>query len=693
MIGEKIKKLDFMAPPVSLNVNGSNGIKTYFGLSMSIGYLASIIVLGGIIIQGYFDTKSPSVAQEFSESGTYPEISLLENGLFPVSYVYYQEVNPIPAVLMAKYFTIKLFKYSYTSYLDSAGSPQVDFKVDYMDVVPCSEIKQNETDYSYYKQYEETPYFKQYGMDLGMCIRVKPELMKVKGGGSDSSLEILAYIFYPCSLPSGCATKAEMDDIGVVYSFPSSSMNLSNYEQPVKSYLNADNFLFVNTAARQKFQGKLSVTEIYDDPGMYFPLSLRHNSSALDRIIPASRFRNDSQVQCTVQEMVSDACKSYLVFDYMSSGKKLKVVRQFKGIVQTISDIGGINSIIFLLFLWTNLVYVECIQEKVLVNKVFDFFSEKLFAAKKSASSEKCSLCLCKKKDKKTQVQAKDSGSLRSMRSVVSKDDPGALEPVVVARLQTEAYKMIEKSLDVVTLVKEINSLKVLTHLLLKDYHLKLVPLISLSLQCSKSGVDLLGPEFSDGTENITKHKSMDEFSSLGFKRLGFPTALEKLRKRESIIDQKGKVVDVEDLVHGEEIIKKKCVCGENCSNKEDLDGRIDRFCLDSLSKGQMVFSELLKINRSSLHKTSVGSSEVQIGSDGAIDNDEFMLRKQPNEESPIMGHQNLNSINPNDKIDSFLESDKKSESKKNIMKPSPMLNKKAIAARSKSIGQPKKIL
>jgi hypothetical protein len=357
-MGEKAKRVDFMAPPVTLNVGGSSGIKTYFGLLMSIGYLASIAALSIFIVQEYLDSTKPRVAQESAESGFYPEISLHENKLYSVTYVYFRDVIPIPAAMVPKYLTIKLFKYSYKNYIDDTGTPQIEYKYDYMDVVPCAELMQNETLYSNYREYENTPFFKQYGKDLGLCVKAKPDIMKVKGGGADSHVEILAYMIYPCTLPSGCATKAEMDNIAVVYSFPSTSMNLSNIDKPITNYLNADNVVYVNTASRQKFQGKLSLTEVHDDPGLYFPLKLKSNVSSLDRIITTSRSRDPNQVQCTFQEIIADTCSSYLVYDYMSSGKKLKIVRYYKGMVETLSDLGGVNSIVFLLFLWAN--YTWC---------------------------------------------------------------------------------------------------------------------------------------------------------------------------------------------------------------------------------------------------------------------------------------------------------------------------------------------
>ena len=49
-----------------------------------------------------------------------------------------------------------------------------------------------------------------------------------------------------------------------------------------------------------------------------------------------------------------------------------------------------------------------------------------------------------------------------------------------------EAYQLIEQNLDLMTLAKEINLLKVLTHTLLTDYQMVLAPLVSLNVDLAK---------------------------------------------------------------------------------------------------------------------------------------------------------------------------------------------------------------
>ena len=60
----RFKQLDFMAPPIMLNIGGQTGMKSYFGLAMTMCYIAVSIGLSIVISLTYFDTSDPSVSQQ-----------------------------------------------------------------------------------------------------------------------------------------------------------------------------------------------------------------------------------------------------------------------------------------------------------------------------------------------------------------------------------------------------------------------------------------------------------------------------------------------------------------------------------------------------------------------------------------------------------------------------------------------------
>lgn len=572
-ITQGVKLLDFLAPPIGLNVGGSAGLRTYFGACMGVLYTVSIMALGYFIVLTYLDTNNPSVASEHSESAEYPPVDFVENKLFPVVYVNYKEVINIPVSVIPKYFTIKLVRYGYKMTTDPVtGKDVITSSFDFFDVVSCKEIMASPIYSKYYKDYVGTKFFKMYSEKYGLCVKVdKPEAAVVSGGGTDSQVQILSFRMMPCSLPGGvgCATLAEMKDIGFIFSNPSQAMNLSNYENPITAVPNSENYYYINENLKQKYQSKLAKTEIYDDPGLYFKLKKRKSYFSVDRMITSSRSRDSSQTTCLESDVYKLKCDAYINFDFMSSGRSTLIVRHYKGLIESISDLGGVNSIVWIIFLYMNYTYLALVQEKVLVHKVFDFFKEDAF--KPRPSSKGC----CRKKSRIREMGK--IGSIEELEKFNSR-----LNPKMVKELENEAYKVIHKTLDVVTIVKEINSLKVLTHMLLEDYHLKLVPLVSLSLQCKKNKVSLsrLNSRVSQqnsvaGSRTMSRKSSAlqhDEFQHIGFGNLDFESALAK-------------------------VTMKAAASSELLPDQRNLEQKMDNFYVSSLDRAGDIFTSLLKIN------------------------------------------------------------------------------------------------
>jgi len=80
-----------------------------------------------------------------------------------------------------------------------------------------------------------------------------------------------------------------------------------------------------------------------------------------------------------------------------------------------------------------------------------------------------------------------------------------------INQMSKDAYEVIINSLDIITLIRGINNLKVLTGLLLSDYHQKLVPLIALNIENKKAV---------ENKKKLAKIKSPT--SDMGSKELGF---------------------------------------------------------------------------------------------------------------------------------------------------------------------------
>ena len=84
---------------------------------------------------------------------------------------------------------------------------------------------------------------------------------------------------------------------------PSSGLKLSDYENPVTSYLNADMYYFVNGQTKQRYALQMMDNQIYDNHGIWSNPILRKQYSSVGNIISGSRARPSTQFECTLQQI------------------------------------------------------------------------------------------------------------------------------------------------------------------------------------------------------------------------------------------------------------------------------------------------------------------------------------------------------------------------------------------------------
>ena len=616
-----VKKADILAPPVELNMAGTPGLKSMVGVALTLGYIGTIIGLGYFIVARYFDTTSPSINSQSSVSDTSPRVDLIANGYFPVAYVFLQGVQNVPIDTVPSFVTMMVFKYSWTDTINADGTATINLTYSTMPVLPCKTIMADPQYAKHYKSYQSSPSFQKFAMGFGSCVQVNESLASVQGSGSEPHIEIFAFQILPCSLndSSLCAPLAYVKALSVAVTFPTTSLNLSNYEKPYSRFLEADNPYSINEQLLQKYQAKFYRTEIWDDPGIYFPQTLRTNYSDIDKLIISTKSRNGSSVYCTTAEIMSNTCFEYISYEFMSSGRTMTIVRSYYGLIAMFSDVGGINSLVFLLFLWTNFAYISLIHQHWMVSSVFSFFGEGIFKIK-----EERKVCGCiRKKNTASSNQPNEplatSNSARTPRVPTGVKEDDCLDPQVIKQLQDEAFRVIEKSLDIVNIVREVNNLKVLTHLMFKDYHLKLLPLISLSLQFKikekkrrARRESMITPirtpsnlsRVSDWQHSIER-KPSDWGDALGDPFAEDPQVLTFIGSLKKVHQKNAELGDVPQ-------------------DQRTLDDKIDAFCYESLGKGDRIFANFTGIEASPQQLNSPTSPSQRLHNRNASRGSEF---------------------------------------------------------------------
>ena len=198
-----IKNCDFMAPPLSLTISGSTGIKAFFGVLMSIFYLFSMTGLGWFIFAQFIDTSEPRISKEDSLSNSYPSFDLSSAATLPVSFFYFSDFTPISSSDIHRYFTINMFRVTKVRKVDkirTSGLWILDLERKEIPISSCFELLRNqENSNEYLKDFLKYKYFDDRALEYGVCVDPhESSLFTVSGSSFDETVVSLSYGLFPC---------------------------------------------------------------------------------------------------------------------------------------------------------------------------------------------------------------------------------------------------------------------------------------------------------------------------------------------------------------------------------------------------------------------------------------------------------------------------------------------------------------
>ncbi len=211
-------------------------------------------------------------------------------------------------------------------------------------------------------------------------------------------------------------------------------------------------------------------TEIYDDQGFLFGEKLRKSYAELERVSYSFSERDPSLINCYAEEPVNYmACAPYFLIEMMTTRKLVKVTRQYKGLVETLSDLGGIVDILFLLCFWLYSFYnARAVRDKIV---------ELIYKVKRPSATSSCG---CRKKRKVAQETSDSSGST-TIQQTASKEDRDRRAAAEYKRLQEHGMK----SIDICEIAIGVSGFKVLSHFLFSEEVRKNASLLNYHLETS----------------------------------------------------------------------------------------------------------------------------------------------------------------------------------------------------------------
>jgi len=368
-----------------------------------------------------------------------------------------------------------------------------------MQAKPCSAIVNNPATATPYQPYVDQQQFKRFAASYGHCVEYLPGETYIDKTEDDDkgqdTIEVTELVVFPCSLATGCITTG-FPKIQIEIAIPSVSTNMNNYESPVSKLMTVEKYSqSVQLGQSQRTLYRLAANEIWDDQNVPWKKASRKFSyNSIDKSSYSVEERDKTQSLCTDTTILDGSCEGFTTFEFQTTARKYLTTRQYKGFTRTLSELGGLNAGALYFCLYLTAIYCYYAKKKMLVDSVFEFFAER----RRRLRYFKLGGSQVQNENLKDQPN-KDTNPLYSMTDAQ------------INQMSKDAYEVIINSLDIITLIREINNLKVLTGLLLSDYHQKLVPLIALNIENKKAV---------ENKKKLAKIKSPT--SDMGSKELGF---------------------------------------------------------------------------------------------------------------------------------------------------------------------------
>ena len=389
---------------------------------------------------------------------------------------------------MKYYFT---FKYRQYMYIMPDGSDSFDISITDLPTMACKDlIAKGVLDLNDYKNLGA---YLDLLPEYGICIDHTGLNLTVLGSNYDP-YEKFGYLeIFPCSLEDNslCKPKDVVNKVWVQIINTAVSMSLGDKVRPIRYESNADDFYALNTDQSQFYIQQLIMNEVKDEYGFLIPDDVALKYTTYDPPLFTTAWRDGGHI-AESSDIKSCVTMPYLTFEWCSGMKHNTITRKYSEFLDYLGNIGGINSILAVvcigIYSWWHWK-----QEKIAVVHA-------VYGLKRAPSKRKCSdiLACCKKKNSSmssdnkvtttsgaefqslfTQQTGKSRSGARTNPDIDANIKKGTI--FVSSGVIDQAYNSIRGSLDLVTICREINTVRYLASFFIKNYQKGLIPLVALS--------------------------------------------------------------------------------------------------------------------------------------------------------------------------------------------------------------------
>lgn len=337
--------LDFLAPSFSLNINGKSSYNTKTGMVLSLTCLGAFIFLIYFNVTQYLDKTRPRVSQELEVLANPPKIDFVKGKHFPIMFFYYLDSTPIDSI-------DELGKFAHVALELGYFKKDADGNEIYINNVlkpkRCSDlVAQGKTE----TIEPSNDYFvKSNYLVSGICFDSEGIEVSLGGATDGRYYESAAVNVYPCVLGDQCHPLSELAKLSFTVASPTVNLNLNNYKNPLLYLTEAEDYYYITPSIGSKHKMYLMKGEIREENGFLTPKAQPTSFSTIRNLRYLAYARNPNQITCSEEELYGYFCDPYYRLIYSNTYSQLVVTREYKGVIETISEIGGMIELILIVF-------------------------------------------------------------------------------------------------------------------------------------------------------------------------------------------------------------------------------------------------------------------------------------------------------------------------------------------------------
>ena len=476
-----IRDADLLGPPITLTLNGSETVKTYFGSIMTLVLFAATMASSVYFVIKFFDKSSPTVTESTVRYQEFQPIDFAAGKHIPIFFVRGNDQKAVPNELSMKMIRPKLTA-NYQKKIN--GIYELNFET--FENAPCKEIYTDKTYLDYFSDVDNWELVKNHILNNGICIKIEKEKQELvrsdnpNAGLSESTEEKKEYynLFYgvrPCdlALTPDCLSKKYFSKLTddnlfgestIEFIFPHHVLNLENSENPVKKYWEIEEGSRVQSFSTYPTYYYSHYMTVIEDESQYLGEKKQAGSFiTLDMKDPTffDRKTNDDSPNEIVYECDSSnlddvnaperVCDYFMQIGFLPERKELNFNRRYTQLPDLLSEIGGIYSLLTDLFSFISGIVLNIIKSNYYIAGLFPMLPLRSFT--------------CSKKKYKEVSKQVDSDIKKHNKYW---NDLGE-----------EAVEMVESSIDLAVLFQEICKIRVIANLLLDDKQKEMITLAS----------------------------------------------------------------------------------------------------------------------------------------------------------------------------------------------------------------------